>query len=135
MQMYMPSIAGFIDANDASLHYELAGSRGAHCRYALESGRAALAVEWMLDKEHVTAPESVYVAFPFALAEPSFLVGGGLFVRGGVVVNTTIANNHSNGGRDLAATSALALHNTIVSGPSDFFATACQWRSYAAVAP
>ena len=53
-------------------------------------------------------------------------VGGGLFVRGGVVVNTTIANNRSNGGRDLAATSALALHNTIVSGPSDFSATACQ---------
>src|SRR5205823_14510203 len=53
-------------------------------------------------------------------------VGGGLFVRGGVVVNTTLATNHRNGGRDLAATSALARHNTIVSGPSDFFATACQ---------
>jgi len=57
-------------------------------------------------------------------AESGF--GGGLFVGGGVVVNTTIANNRSNGGRALAATSALALHNTIVSGPSDLFATACQ---------
>ena len=56
-------------------------------------------------------------------AESGF--GGGLFVGGGVVVNTTIANNRSNGGQALAATSALALHNTIVSGPSDF-ATACQ---------
>jgi len=52
--------------------------------------------------------------------------GGGLFVAGGVVVNATIANNHSDaGGRALAATSALALHNTIVSGPSDPFAFAC----------
>jgi hypothetical protein len=51
---------------------ELPGTRGARCRYALESGRAALAVEWTVDKEHVTEPESVYVAFPFALGEPSF---------------------------------------------------------------
>jgi alpha-mannosidase len=51
---------------------EVAGSRAAHCRYALESGRGALAVEWTLDKEHVTEPEAVYVAFPLALDEPSF---------------------------------------------------------------
>jgi hypothetical protein len=55
--------------------------------------------------------------------------GGGLNVAGGVVVNTTIADNDSDGGgRALAATSALALHNTIVSGPSDPFAFACQGR-------
>jgi hypothetical protein len=50
----------------------LPGTRGARCRYALESGTAALAVEWTLDKQHVTAPEAVYVAFPFALGDPSF---------------------------------------------------------------
>ena len=51
---------------------ELPGTRGARCRYALESERAVLAVDWMLDKQHVTAPEAVYVAFPFALGVPSF---------------------------------------------------------------
>ena len=51
---------------------QLAGISGARCRYALESGRAALAVEWTIDKAHVTAPVSVYVAFPFALGVPSF---------------------------------------------------------------
>jgi hypothetical protein len=51
---------------------QLAGTRGARCRYALESRRAVLAVEWTLDKEHVIAPEAVYVAFPFALGDPSF---------------------------------------------------------------
>ena len=53
--------------------------------------------------------------------------GGGLFVAGGVVVNTTIAGNHTfNGGRALSATSALALHNTIISGPSDPISEACR---------
>jgi alpha-mannosidase len=51
---------------------QLAGTSGARCRYALESGRALLAVEWTIDKQHVTDPESVYVAFPFALGEPFF---------------------------------------------------------------
>jgi alpha-mannosidase len=51
---------------------ELPGTRGARCRYALESGGDALAVEWTIDKEHVTDPEAIYVAFPFALGAPSF---------------------------------------------------------------
>jgi hypothetical protein len=51
---------------------ELPGTRGARCRYALESGGGTLAVEWTIDKEHVTTPEAVYVAFPFALGTPSF---------------------------------------------------------------
>ncbi len=65
----------------------------------------------------------------FAENEAEFGFGGGLFVAGGVVVNTTIANNFSHGdGRALAATSALALHNTIVSGPSEPTAFACHGR-------
>jgi hypothetical protein len=55
-----------------------------------------------------------------------FGFGGGLFVAGGVVVNTTIANNDSSDGRNLVATSALALHNTIVSGPSNPAGFACR---------
>jgi hypothetical protein len=48
------------------------GTRGARCRYTLESGRKVLAVDWLLDKEHVTSPEAVYVAFPFALNGAAF---------------------------------------------------------------
>jgi hypothetical protein len=51
---------------------ELAGTRGARGRYWLENGRGTLAVDWTIDKEHVTDPEAIYVAFPFALDAPSF---------------------------------------------------------------
>jgi alpha-mannosidase len=57
---------------EVEVDVELAGSRGARCRYSLASGSAALAVDWTLDKEHVTEPEAVYVAFPFTLEQPSF---------------------------------------------------------------
>jgi hypothetical protein len=60
-----------------------------------------------------------------------FGFGGGLFVAGGVVVNATIADNHTfSDGRNLSATSALALHNTIISGPPFIpgDATACRGR-------
>src|SRR5439155_1336756 len=53
---------------------EAAGVRRAHVRYLLETGRRTLGLEWLLDKEHLTAPESVYIAFPFALGEPRFRV-------------------------------------------------------------
>ena len=43
------------------------GVRGATCTYALSSGEKALHVDWELDKLPVHEPESVYVAFPFAL--------------------------------------------------------------------
>ena len=52
--------------------------------------------------------------------------GGALFVSGGVIVNATIANNRGAGGQALAAGSALALHNTIVSGPSDAINQPCR---------
>jgi hypothetical protein len=57
---------------EIEIDVELPGTRGARCRYALESGRGTLAVEWTIDKEHVADPESIYVAFPFALGAPSF---------------------------------------------------------------
>jgi alpha-mannosidase len=51
---------------------ELPGLRAALCRYRLETQRKALEIDLLLDKEHVTEPESVYVAFPFALGSPTF---------------------------------------------------------------
>lgn len=52
---------------------EAPGLRGARCRWALEAGSRVLALDWELDKVHVTEPESLYVAFPFALgAAPVF---------------------------------------------------------------
>jgi predicted outer membrane repeat protein len=55
--------------------------------------------------------------------------GGGLFTAGGVVVNTTFGDNHSfSDGGAIAATAALALHNTIVSGPSDPSSFACHGK-------
>jgi hypothetical protein len=52
--------------------------------------------------------------------------GGALSVPGGIIVNTTIANNTSfSGGQALRAGSALALFNTIVAGPSEPASPAC----------
>lgn len=52
---------------------EAEGVRGATCRYTLEAGGEALQVDWELDKLPVHDPESVYIAFPFALSgEPRF---------------------------------------------------------------
>jgi hypothetical protein len=57
-----------------AVEIEADGVRRARVRYLLESGRRTLGVEWLLDKEHVTVPESVYIAFPFALGGPRFRV-------------------------------------------------------------
>jgi hypothetical protein len=43
------------------------GIDGASCRFALDSRRKALTVEWTLHKLHVTDPEAILFAFPFAL--------------------------------------------------------------------
>jgi alpha-mannosidase len=56
------------------IEVEAPGVRRATCRYALQSGRKTLRIDWLLDKEHVTDPEAVYIAFPFALAAPDFRV-------------------------------------------------------------
>ena len=58
--------------------------------------------------------------------------GGGLAVSGGggIIVNATIANNSTLGGGDaLFASSALALYNTIVSGPPALGEPACLGRA------
>jgi hypothetical protein len=55
-----------------SVDIEAKGVRCARCIYSLKSGEKALAIDWLLDKEHVTDVESVYVAFPFALGNPEF---------------------------------------------------------------
>jgi hypothetical protein len=57
-----------------TVEIEVAGVRRARLRYLLETGRRSLGVDWLLEKEHVTDPESVYIAFPFALGEPRFRV-------------------------------------------------------------
>ena len=46
--------------------------RSASVTYALEPRRKVLEVDWLLDKEKVLDPESVLIAFPFNLGEPSF---------------------------------------------------------------
>jgi hypothetical protein len=48
------------------------GIRRAACTFSLDSQTKALAVDWLLDKEHVTDPEAVFIAFPFNLGQPMF---------------------------------------------------------------
>jgi hypothetical protein len=55
-----------------TVHIKAKGVRDAHCTYSLRSNTKALEVDWLLDKEHVTDVEAVFIAFPFALGEPRF---------------------------------------------------------------
>ncbi|MGH2562203.1 MAG: hypothetical protein ACRDJH_24345, partial [Thermomicrobiales bacterium] len=48
------------------------GIRRSRCVYSLETGRKSLAVDWLLDKHHITDVEAVFVAFPFNLRTPAF---------------------------------------------------------------
>ncbi|RAP77148.1 glycoside hydrolase family 38 C-terminal domain-containing protein [Paenibacillus montanisoli] len=48
------------------------GIRKATCTYVLTSSQRALDIRWMLDKEHITDPEAVFVAFPFRMGTPEF---------------------------------------------------------------
>lgn len=48
------------------------GVAEAHCTFSLPSHRRELHVDWVLDKTAITAPEAVFIAFPFALGEPVF---------------------------------------------------------------
>ncbi|WP_276353036.1 glycoside hydrolase family 38 C-terminal domain-containing protein [Cohnella caldifontis] len=48
------------------------GIRAATCTFVLPTNERSLSIHWLLDKEHVTDPESVYIAFPFRLQEPRF---------------------------------------------------------------
>jgi hypothetical protein len=55
-----------------SVHIKATGIQYAHCTYSLRTNTKALEVNWLLDKEHVTDVEAVFIAFPFALGEPRF---------------------------------------------------------------
>jgi hypothetical protein len=48
------------------------GLRSGRCEFAFETGQKALEVNWVLDKEHETGIEAVFIAFPFNLGAPSF---------------------------------------------------------------
>jgi alpha-mannosidase len=63
-----------IEEGRASIAVEITarGIRRARCTFSLDSGVKALAVDWVLDKEHVTDPESVFIAFPCNLSRPTF---------------------------------------------------------------
>ncbi len=65
-----PSIA----QGRASITVEIAarGVRRATCTYCLETHSKTLAVDWLLDKEHVTDPEEVFIVFPCNLETPVF---------------------------------------------------------------
>jgi alpha-mannosidase len=68
-----PSIEGGRATIEVTI--EADGVRTSTCRYALETGTKALHVDWELDKLPVHQPESVYIAFPFALeGTPQFRV-------------------------------------------------------------
>ena len=55
-----------------SVEISAEGVRKATCVYTLETGQKALAVDWLLDKEHELGIEAVFIAFPFNLGDPSF---------------------------------------------------------------
>ncbi|HEY8476986.1 MAG TPA: glycoside hydrolase family 38 C-terminal domain-containing protein, partial [Chloroflexota bacterium] len=63
-----------IEHGRASITVEIKapGVRHARCTYALETHAKTLAIDWLLDKEHVTDPEAVFIAFPFKLGRPIF---------------------------------------------------------------
>ncbi|HWE62473.1 MAG TPA: hypothetical protein VHB98_12240, partial [Chloroflexota bacterium] len=63
-----------IQEGRASLSAEITapGVRRAICTFSLETESRVLAIDWVLDKEHVTDPESVFIAFPCNLEQPAF---------------------------------------------------------------
>jgi hypothetical protein len=54
----------------ASIDVDIAGPgiRGSRCTYSLDSRSKLLALDWVLDKQHETQAEAVFIAFPFKLA-------------------------------------------------------------------
>jgi alpha-mannosidase len=63
-----------IEQGRASISVEIKapGIRRAVCTFSLAGNMKTLAVDWLLDKEHVTDPEAVFIAFPFQLERPVF---------------------------------------------------------------
>ncbi len=50
------------------------GCRSVRVTYSLPTHRKALDISYLLDKIHVTDPESVYIPFPLALGAPKFIL-------------------------------------------------------------
>lgn len=48
------------------------GIRQATCVYSLRTETKSLDIDWLLDKEHITEVEAVFIAFPFAMGDPKF---------------------------------------------------------------
>jgi alpha-mannosidase len=65
-----------IEHGRASIQVEIAapGIRHAIATYWLDTCRKVLAEDWLLDKEHHTETEAVFIAFPFNLGQPQFRV-------------------------------------------------------------
>jgi alpha-mannosidase len=60
----------------ASLQVDIVapGIRAATVTFSLDTLHKALAVDWLLDKEHHAEAEAVFIAFPFNLGQPQFRV-------------------------------------------------------------
>ncbi len=65
-----------ITAHEASLTVTIQGRglRSATCTYSLLANNKQLEIRWMLDKEHITDPEAVFVPFAFNLKKPQFRI-------------------------------------------------------------
>jgi hypothetical protein len=65
-----------ITAHEASLTVTIQGRglRSATCTYSLLANSQQLEIRWMLDKEHITDPEAVFVPFAFNLKKPQFRI-------------------------------------------------------------
>lgn len=65
-----------VEHGQAAITVEISGDgiETARCRFALPSHRRELHVDWVLNKTAVTDPEAVFIAFPFRLDSPTFLL-------------------------------------------------------------
>lgn len=65
VQVHAPNI----DQERVSITVEIEapGVRRSSCTYSLHTHEKVLYIDWLLDKEHITDVEAVFIAFPFAL--------------------------------------------------------------------
>ncbi len=66
-----PAHAGPLDVS-IEVFMQAPGARSVRVRYSLPHHEKALHVDMVVDKEHVTDPEAIYVVFPCALQAPTF---------------------------------------------------------------
>ncbi len=64
----------YVDALSVSIEgfLQAPGARSVRVRYSLPHHDKALHIDMVVDKEHVTDPEAIYVVFPCALGVPTF---------------------------------------------------------------